>query len=364
MADTYASDHSLYLQRAFFLVAHTFTHFAVDFACYFVLMSNRWTAPWPYVALVYVTIAFGTQLLIGMAADRFPKLPVACAGIALIAAVLIRRVIVGPDAVMPLAGLIVMAAGNALFHAYAGRSVLKHHTWTANGIFNGAGGFGLVLGTYMGLQRLPYAVPLVIALIAAAIEAAVIVQCARGTLVLTEHDRTSAPDRYTLRDAGTGGWLAAVLVTLAASVVTEWVLQWSTPAVDPQHGTYLIVGAMVWGFKIVGSRVFERAHRPWHIVGVTGLCWILTLLSPGWPPLCWIAFALIISINLIPLYGFKYAFPKRPGFAFGLNKLGLTIAFLLLFMGRTHTRHMVAITCLLILSILAVVLTQRKGADA
>ncbi len=70
------------------LLVYTFSHFCVDFACFFMLFS--WAAKNPSLLemtqgmLIYNVIAFGFQPLIGFLCYTYKKIPIGAFGCALL----------------------------------------------------------------------------------------------------------------------------------------------------------------------------------------------------------------------------------------------------------------------------------------
>lgn len=301
--------------RGLILPLHTLAHFAVDFTCYYFLMTTDWGLGFPAVAFIYVMLAFALQFFLGMLADLRPDLPLLTAGLCLI---LLAFPAPGP------ARLALMGVGNALFHTYAGRTVLKYYSYGANGIFNGAGGCGLVFGTFCGLHGAPFAAPLLLLLPLTALE---------GYLFLKppaplRQAAPEAPERYCLRSRSTGMWAAAVFVTALASVLAERTLLGAGPVKPDAGWLYLLTGAGIWLAKAIGSFVCGRKFEPKALAAVSLMIYTGTLAGPR-PALMWLTWALLAAINLYPLYGLKRLLKDQEGLAFGLNKLGLAAAFCL-----------------------------------
>lgn len=346
------SENRAVFDRQLVLNAHTLSHFAVDFTCYYFLMNTAWPLPYVQIAIIYCLLAFALQFPIGLFSDHRPDLPLLPAGLSLVLLAFFPQGLVR---------LLLMATGNALFHTYAGRTLLKHYTYTENGWFNGAGGFGLVLGTFLGLQRISPALPLLVIGAFAALQWVVNAGLRHGFFRLPESVPPAAPERFTLRASGTRGWIAAVFILFMAATASEMSVQLAAP--DPSAKTlgYLFVGLAVWLFKTLGSRLFERAYSPGGLLVLLLCVSALGLVGSGTPTRNWILFSLLLSINLYPLYGLKKLLPERVGFAFGLNKLGLALAFLLLFLPRTALLFKLVLGLLLLIALAGALSLKPKG---
>ncbi|MEI6579654.1 MAG: hypothetical protein WCN92_09360 [Eubacteriales bacterium] len=129
------------------LIAYTFSHFCIDFACFFVLFSNfkAKTGNIEIVAIgfiIYNIIAFGLQPLIGYLCDEKPKIPIAVSGCFLVAIGLLIMPI-------PWLSLGLCAVGNACFHIGGGIDSLKlaDGKMFRSGIFVSTGALGVSFGT-------------------------------------------------------------------------------------------------------------------------------------------------------------------------------------------------------------------------
>lgn len=135
------------IRKAISLATYTFSHFCVDFACFFMLFRgfNQHTTEPQTLALgflVYNVIAFGIQPVIGYLYDTKPNMPAGLYGCCL--------VILGL-CLMPFAwaSLAVCALGNACFHIAGGVDSLAFASgrMSRSGIFVSSGALGVALGT-------------------------------------------------------------------------------------------------------------------------------------------------------------------------------------------------------------------------
>lgn len=132
------------------LFAHTFAHFCVDFACFFIAFGGLYAneADLQAVAtgfLLYNAIAFGLQFIIGYFADTHPGFPAAPIGAMLVFAALFMLQ-------SPLLALVFCAFGNASFHVGGGIDSLKlaGGKMGRSGVFVSSGALGVSLGTMLG----------------------------------------------------------------------------------------------------------------------------------------------------------------------------------------------------------------------
>ncbi len=144
------------------LMIHTFSHAAVDFACFYILFARVAQAQSgrtaPVAFLVYNLIAFGLQPLFGFVIDYFRSFPAASIGCLL--------VLVGvclPQSAA-LVGLVFAALGNAWFHVGAGSDTLlaSHGRMWDSGMFVSSGALGVALGTLAGQAQCSPAIPILL----------------------------------------------------------------------------------------------------------------------------------------------------------------------------------------------------------
>ena len=139
--------------KIFPLAAYTFSHFAVDYLCFWILFGYfsagiSGTAEQAFGFIIYNFIAFGLQMVIGAFCDEHRKFPSSALGCVLVlAAILISPFI-------PWAALLITALGNAFFHVGGGIESLVHSGGKLyrGGVFVSAGALGVVLGTLHGTK--------------------------------------------------------------------------------------------------------------------------------------------------------------------------------------------------------------------
>ena len=139
--------------RIFPLAAYTFSHFAVDYLCFWILFGyfstgRSGTAEQALGFILYNFIAFGLQMVIGSYCDEHRKFPSSALGCVLVLA----AVLLSPF--VPWVSLVITAFGNAFFHVGGGIESLVHSGGKLyrSGIFVSAGALGVVLGTLHGTK--------------------------------------------------------------------------------------------------------------------------------------------------------------------------------------------------------------------
>lgn len=147
------------------LAIYTFAHFAVDFACFYVLFSTvsagieniQQLAFW---FLTYNIIAFGLQFIVGFICDTKRDFPAGLIGI-------IITVVGLAFARQFYIALVLVALGNAFFHVGGGIDSLLNTDgkMRRSGIFVSSGAWGVALGTLAGKADLSIVYPLVFLLV-------------------------------------------------------------------------------------------------------------------------------------------------------------------------------------------------------
>ncbi len=137
--------------KIFPLAAYTFSHFAVDYLCFWILFgyfsSGISKAEEQAIGFIlYNFIAFGLQMIIGAYCDEHRKIPSSALGCVLV----LIAVLFSPF--LPWVSLVVTALGNAFFHVGGGIESLVHSKGKLyrSGIFVSAGALGVVEGTLHG----------------------------------------------------------------------------------------------------------------------------------------------------------------------------------------------------------------------
>ena len=287
-------------------------HAAVDAASAWLLFFDlRSFAPETFTSLVllYNALAFAGQVPLGLLLDRlrtpraFGALGVALAGLALLVAPL-----------SPVAGVVAIGTGNALFHLGAGAHVLARSESRAaeSGIFVGPGAAGLFAGIWLGTAGVACRAVL-LALLAGALP-----------LLFRLLPRTSAavqpPRNPDSPGQGRLATLALATSCLLASVtvrsVVGSVVNASWRGVDPWVMASLALAAFAG--KAAGGLVADRLG--WIRTSAFALVAGALLLGLGLgSPVGAVAGVLLLQSTLpVTLKATHLLVPDRPGLAFGL----------------------------------------------
>lgn len=307
--------------KTFSLLAYTFSHFAVDYLCFWILfgyfsaeISGTERA---FGFILYNLIAFGLQMIIGAYCDEHRRFPSSALGCVLVLA----AVLLSPFA--PRVSLCVTALGNAFFHVGGGIDSLVHSggKLSRSGIFVSAGALGVVLGTLHGTKigMNDFNPVLLIAPALLAVFCAVICFFANKKAPLLEDCDISG-----IADKKTGIWIVLGLALLSVVIRsfggTAIPMEWKTTMkLGLVSGFAAFFGKFIGGF----AADFFGARR-------TG---IITLLA-SLPLLVFGSGNMIVSAAGIVLFNMTMPItlgicaerlPKNPGIAFGLTTAALLL---------------------------------------
>ncbi len=299
------------MKRCDRLIAHTVSHFAVDFACFYMLFAQFIPSrSGPYAAtvgmLAYNTIAFGLQPFIGLWCDERGGRDAAWLGCALVA--------MGLFSPSPVAALIVCGLGNAIFHVGGGRDSLIHAEgrMARPGVFVSTGAMGVALGTILGKGGGSLALP-------------VGLLCAGGLACLFA---ARTPERQgQAADCGPApsGFPFALLcgacllaVALRAAIGAHMALPWRAEA----SGLLQLLPALCAMLgKALGGFAADRLGARRVAVGCAVVA--APLLLVRLPAVSALGILLFNAAMPITLCSLAALLPRTPGLAFGLTTLAL-----------------------------------------
>jgi FSR family fosmidomycin resistance protein-like MFS transporter len=286
--------------------------------------------------LIYNVIAFSTQPVFGILADKF-KTPVfsAVAGMLLVA--VSTLLLQAPIWAVMLAGL-----GNALFHIGGGITSLNLARGKAAlpGIFVAPGALGLTIGLWIGKGGGFIAWPFILLL-----------SVFGAIILILPRPEPAAHGKF----SGNLKWFETVILLLLVSIAIRSIVGLSL-AFPWKSDPLLLVAltmAVVLG-KALGGILGDKFG--WIAVAVSGLVLSAPMLA-FFPQIPAVAIAGIFFFNMsmpITLIGVAGMLPANPGFAFGLTTLALIIgagpAFTQL---RGLTNHPMVIFAAILVSIAA-----------
>ncbi len=298
-------------------------HSLVDAACGAIVYAEVARGRLPYttlvaMVLVYNSLAFGLQWLIGLCADlRVAYRLTGAAGVWLLA----LSVVLEPR--FPWGGVIVAGIGNACFHVGAGAVVLQQSGGraTESGIFVAPGAIGVVAGMWLGLHAGLWCTLWVAMLLGS------------GLLLwrLIPRDVARPPARS---QAVAVPWFPILAVLLLGTVAIRSAIgdllgsTWSSPTTI----RFALAGAIVAG-QAVGGVLADRWG--WRVASTVGLVVAAPLVTIGLRRVDalltgMLIFQLTMPVTLAAIYR---GLPKWPGLAFGLPCLALLIGLIPSFTG-------------------------------
>ncbi len=282
------------------LLIDSFAHFLVDALCAATLFGPAAaTGDIALLILVYNTLAFSTQCLVGLAADHFGGHPYSAAFSMLL-------VILG--FVLPLPALlrvILVGLGNSVFHVAGGAMTLLESNGRAGklGVFVAPGCIGLTLGTLYPNAGYVFAVLLLIC--------AVAVIPASIKFLAAEHELKLSSEKHSLP------LLAPLLLTCSVMVRaiggSAVSFPWNTSDLFTIIMTLCIFAGKTAGGYVCDSLGVKRAS----LLSVPVAAVLIAFCSKFMLPSLIGQFALNLTMP-ITLWLLYKAMPDSPAFAFGL----------------------------------------------
>ena len=278
------------------LLLDALAHLLVDAMCASAMLGPLGvSASLPELILLYNTLAFSTQCLVGIAADRLRK-----HGIFAVAALLT----VAAGAMLPLPAVLrvcVLGLGNSVFHVAAGARTLERSGGRAGplGVFVAPGAVGLALGMLFPSLR-----PVFAAL--ALLTAAALIPASRG-----KQAEAPVPEARPIPVFDIVLLTAAVAVRAVGGSVVHF--PWQTSA-----ALRLLTVAFVFAGKALGGALCDRlGHGKSAFISILPAGLLIAFGSN------WIAPSLLgqLALNLtmpVTLWLLYRAMPDSPGFAFGV----------------------------------------------
>ncbi|NLW78319.1 MAG: MFS transporter [Ruminococcaceae bacterium] len=308
------------------LTAYTFAHFSVDFSCFFILYAAvvpglplAWAS---FGFLLYSTLAFGLQVLIGAWIDRFPRLPAAPLGCVLLLAAL-------PLVAFPWPAIVLAGLGNAFFHVGGGVDALAgaNGKMARSGVFVSSGALGVSFGTLAGRSAGTLLwLPIVFTVLSLAV------------CVLAQRQPLYKKPFYAFFSTPAAIPAGAVVALCLVSIIIRAYgggiipLPWrSTAWLGLLPGVAACLGKAAGGF--LADRFGART------VGVaTLLCSIPLLCFGNSLPATALLGLFLFNINMpITLCAIAGVLPESPGLSFGLTTLGLLLGTVPLYLFARQT---------------------------
>ncbi|NCB50829.1 MAG: hypothetical protein EOM54_02935 [Clostridia bacterium] len=294
------------------LVINALAHLIVDGVCAAALFGPVWASGDIVTAvLLYNTLAFSTQCVVGLVTDRLK-------GHERIAAVSLAAVALGFLLPLPwVVRVFVIGLGNSVFHVTAGTVTLKRSEGRAGplGVFVAPGAVGLSLGTLYPMSGTYFAVAALLFCMPMALGP---INKSAKRICRAQGAGSGVESRYTppIRQIKTP-WLAvcALLVAVAVRAVggMSASFPWKTTA-----ALSLITVAFVFSGKIAGGFVCDRlGAKKTALISIPAAA-VLIAFGSAWMAPSVIGQLLLNLTMPVTLWLIYRAMPDSPGLAFGL----------------------------------------------
>jgi len=282
------------------LALNSIAHFLVDALCISTLFGPAAATGDIGIAVVlYNTLAFSTQCIVGLLADAVRHHSWSAA---------ISMILVVLGWVLPLPALMkvcFVGLGNSIFHVAGGAMTLEASEGRAGklGVFVAPGAFGVTLGTLYPQVGLAFALAAIL--------------CAAVYIYISTRKPEILPAKCPQKAAGKFPVLAVILLTAAVAVRavggTAVSFPWKTGA-----GMAIMMTAFVFVGKTAGGFVCDKLgakKMSWVSIPLSAI--MIAFCSGHMIPSFLGQFLLNLSMP-VTLYLIYKAMPDSPGFAFGL----------------------------------------------
>lgn len=308
-------------------VAYFYVHFVTELLCFFFLHSIvgdsiiLWLAPF-----VYDILAFIPQILIGVISDRYAKIPFGIIGVSLI---ILGLLLFSSGVTLPiLATVAIIAIGNACIHINGAEVTLR----SSNGkilpaaLFVAGGSFGVISGQILvGIAPIWLLIILALSMI--------------PIIIITEKYRTKTASQkvpcknFCYSNKSMSVWAIAVLACLVVAI--RGYIGYGIPT-SWNKGiaqTVMLFVFMGIGKALGGIFVDKIGIRKTAYISMLGAIPFLAFGDQNMTVslIGVMFFSMTMAITLAILVS---AFPKLPGFAFGITTVGLALGSLPVFFFR------------------------------
>lgn len=300
-------------------ILYFFVHFSVETACFYYLFSGAYGGEgWWLVALVFDAIAFLPQSVIGVIADKFPRLPYGVIGLAMMLLALF----------LPFGwvGLIILTLGNATTHVDGAEKTLRgaNGKITPNALFVGGGSFGVITGRLLGVHANQFTVLIpAICIIFSVLLIILFIRNVDENVAVGEGEKPEllSPD---VANKNLPDYLIMVVVIVAVAVrayigyavPTEW-------SVTEFH-LILLYCYMGVGKSLGGVLADKIGYKITTLISIVGALPFLILGNTY--PVVSLTGTLLFSMTMPITVGIIYSvFPDLAGFAFGITTIGLFV---------------------------------------
>ena len=285
-------------------------HFAVDFACIFLITSCLPVSDWLFYALLYNFCAFALQLPLGIRADlREKQMPFAVLGCVFVASAFFLVLLSPP------AGCVLAGVGNAFFHVGGGVTVMRAFPKKAAplGVFVSPGALGVFFGLTLGKSGFSGIVAFPILLLFAAV---LLFLLGKG------EEAGSYRPAASLKKLRTAAVLGVLMLFLAVVLRSYLGLLFSFPWKTGFGLSFLVIFGVAAG-KALGGFFGDRFGLISTASASLSLCALLLIFAAD-SPVCGILAVCCFNMTMpLTLFALSEILGDAKGFAFGLTTFAL-----------------------------------------
>lgn len=300
------------------IFVYSAAHFAVDFACAFLMFRSISQSPdWYLCILLYNFCAFAMQMPMGILADKLNRnflfAAIGCIAVAAAYGFGHNHNLV--------AAAVIIGLGNGMFHIGGGIDILNisEEKSGALGIFVSPGAFGVYFGTILGKGTVLPFLPVILTLI---ISAGLIF-----AVYFIQFGAYLANEEFSLEKINSPQIFASIICLFLVVCLRSYVgLALNFPWKSSGYWGILLVCAVVFG-KIAGGFAADRfgAYKTaFFSLGIAAVLYLFPKI-----PAAGILAVLLFNMTMpVTLWLMSKIFPKAKGFSFGLLTFALFIGFL------------------------------------
>ena len=301
---------------------YSITHFLMDFACAFLMFrSIAGTSQGYLCVLLYNFCAFAMQMPLGVIADKCNKNYLfAVAGCVLV-------FMAYGISYIPVAAVIILGSGNALFHIGGGIDVLNisDKKMSALGVFVSPGAFGIYLGTLLGRGNSSAVTPVLLSSVLIAVIVILIMRKLNSCVYVNnaEFSLESAIPRKVLLVAACFFLVVCLRSFMGLAMNLSWksIVSWGA----------VLVCAVAFG-KAAGGLLSDKFGMNKTAIFSLGLAALLFFFVQT--PISGVAAIFLFNMTMpITLWCMARIFPDAKGFSFGLLTFALFLGFLPVYLG-------------------------------
>lgn len=341
-------------------MAYWFIHFAVEALCFYTVFHVfKDGSFWWMIAVLYDSLAFAPQALIGALCERCPKFRPGLIGAILLFVGAGVAVLCSTNVVMAIIGIIILAIGNAFVHISGALVTLRvsEGRLSESALFVGGGSFGLITGKMLskvaGVAFIPFALMAI---------ASVLICIVDRNMRKADpdcFDFDSNPCKHNLSADRADGVIILILGTV---VMVRAYIGYGLPTAWNQTAVQTLFLYIFMGLgKMSGGILADRfgARRVGIISCIAAVPMLLVSNNIMWLSL--IGVALFSMTMAITLGGLVSVLKHNPGVAFGVTTIGLLLGTLPIFFVQMPSRTVcnILIAVLSLLAALGIWYTMR-----